>query len=194
MHVVAVSGMHIAFIIGLLQTVFGKTRFSSLLSIALVWLFVLVTGAGPSAVRAGLMQTLLLLAPLFGRENDVLTSLSFALGLLLLLNPFAAASVSLQLSFASLAGILCFAGRLSDKVYDSLPALRDGWLGRTMVGAVVNSLSVMPFTIPLMAVHFGYVSILSPLTNLLCLWAVSLCFSGAYFACAIGLVFRPLGA
>ncbi len=193
MHVVAVSGMHIAFIIGLLQTVFGKTRLSSLLSIALVWLFVLITGAGPSAVRAGLMQTMLLLAPLFGRENDELTSLSFALGILLLLNPFAAASVSLQLSFASLAGILCFAGRLSEKVYDSLPALRDGWLGRTMVGAVVNSLSVMPFTIPLMAVHFGYVSILSPLTNLLCLWAVSLCFSGAYFTCAAGLVFRPLG-
>ena len=193
MHVVAVSGMHIAFLVGLLQTVLGKQRGSSCLCILIVWVFVLMTGAGPSAVRAGIMQTMLLLAPLFGREDDPLTSFSAALGTILLLNPYAAASVSLQLSFASVAGICCFAGRLSMRVYDRAPELRETWLGRTAVGAVVNSLSVMPFTIPLMALHFGYVPLLSPVTNLLCLWLVSLCFSGACLACAAGFLLPVAG-
>ena len=193
MHVVAVSGMHIAFLVGLLQSAFGRNRRSALLCLGLVWLFVLVTGASPSAVRAGVMQSLLLLAPLLRRENDSLTSLSAALALLLLHNPHAAASVSLQLSFASVAGILCFSGRLESLVYERLPRLRESLIGRTAVGAVVNSLAVMPVTVPLMCLHFGSVPLLSPLTNLLALWAVSLCFCGAYLSCALGFLFLPLG-
>lgn len=193
MHVVAVSGMHIAFLVGLLRTVFGKGRACSLSCIALVWLFVLVTGASPSAVRAAVMQSLLLIAPLVGRENDPLTSLSAALGLILLGNPHAAASVGLQLSFASIAGILCFSERLEEPIYERLPGLRQSFLGRTAVGAAVNSLSVMPFTVPLMGLHFGSIPLLAPLTNLLALWAVSVCFCGAYLLCAAGAVWLPMG-
>lgn len=193
MHVVAVSGMHIAFLVGLIQTVLGKGRRSALICLALVWTFVLVTGAVPSAVRSSVMQTLLLLAPLLRRENDPLTSLSAALMLLLLQNPYAAASVSLQLSFASIAGILCFSGRLSRMFYEFLPGLRRHTIGRTAVGAVVNSLSVIPFSFPLAGIHFGSVTLLAPLTNLLCLWAVTVCFCGAWIICALGIVW-PAGA
>lgn len=193
MHVVAVSGMHIAFLVGLLRTIFGKSRACSLLCIALVWLFVTVTGASPSAVRAAIMQTLLLTASLFRRENDPLTSLSAALALILLGNPHAAASVSLQLSFASIAGILCFSEGLEEPLYARLPGLRSHFLGRTAVGAVTNSLSVMPFAVPLMCLHFGSVPLLAPLTNLLALWAVTLCFCGACVLCAVGALCPPLG-
>ena len=190
-HVMAVSGMHIVFLVTLLQSVLGRTRRSSLLCMGLVWLFVCITGAGPSAVRAGFMQTLMLLAPLVRRENDPATSLSAALGLILLVNPYAAASVSLQLSFASLTGIYLFAARLSEPIYEALPVLRESYLGKTAVGAVVNSLSTLPVTLPLVALHFGSVSILSPLSNLLCMSVVELCFCGAYLLCALGFVFLP---
>ena len=193
MHVVAVSGMHIAFLVGLLRSMFGKHRTCSLACLALVWLFVLVTGASPSAVRAAIMQSFLLTAPLVRRENDPLTSLSAALGLILLGNPHAAASVSLQLSFASIAGILCFGERLEEAVYARLPRLRGSLPGRTAVGSVVNSLSVMPFTVPLMAIHFGSLPLLAPLANLLALWAVTLCFCGAYLLCAVGALWMTLG-
>ncbi len=193
MHVVAVSGMHIAFLVGLLRTVFGKGRACSLGCIVLIWLFVLVTGASPSAVRAAIMQSLLLAAPLAGRENDPPTSLSAALALILLGNPHAAASVSLQLSFASIAGILCFSEGLEEPLYARLPGLRRSFLGRTAVGAVVNSLSVMPFTVPLMGLHFGSIPLFAPLTNLLALWAVTLCFCGAYLICAVGAVWALPG-
>lgn len=193
MHITAVSGMHIVFLVGLVQAIFGKNRRSAVMALALMWLFVLATGAGPSAVRAGLMQTLLLLAPLLRRENDTVTSLSFALAFILLLNPYAAASVGLQLSFASLTGILCFSDRLSEGIYGRLPALRRSRLGRGAVGALVNSLSVMPFTMPLMGLHFGYVSLLAPLANVLAYTPVTVCFCGAYVICGVGLLSPVLG-
>ena len=50
------------------------------------------------------MQSMLLMAPVLRRENDAVTSLSAILALILLSNPYAAASISLQLSFGAMAG------------------------------------------------------------------------------------------
>lgn len=194
MHLAAVSGMHIAFLVELLQLILGRTRRSSLLCIALVWLFVLATGAQPSAVRAGVMQSLLVLAPAVRRENDPVTSLSAALALILLGNPHAAASVSLQLSFAAMAGLLCFSERLNDALLAALPEGRVRDLLRGSAAVAASSLSVMAFTVPLTAVHFGTVSLLAPVCNILCLPVVSLCFCGAYLSCALAALFWPLGA
>ena len=193
MHALAVSGMHIAFLVGVIRLLFGSRKRSAILCIALVWLFVLVTGGSPSAVRAGIMQSLLLLAPILKRENDPLTSLSAALALILLQNPYAAGSVSLQLSFASMAGILCLAQPLHDLLLGELQNHRLSFLLDWPAATVASSLAAMAFTLPLMAIHFGYLSILSPLSNVLCLWMVSFCFIGGYFCCALALVFKPAG-
>ncbi len=193
MHVVAVSGMHVAYLAALLQLLFGRTRTSALLSIAFVWLFVLVTGASPSAVRAGIMQSLLLFAPLVRRENDPLTSLSAALALILLLNPYAAASVSLQLSFAAMAGLLCFSQWFRDGLFAFLPANALGRMLEKPMEIMAASLSAMIFTLPLVAIHFGYVSILSPLAGMLALWTVPISFCGAYFSCGLAALVPALG-
>ena len=188
MHIVAVSGMHVAFLVGLLQLLLGAGKRSSLLCIALVWAFVLLTGGSPSALRAAFMQTTLLLAPLFGRENDPPTSLLTALAVLLLINPRAASSVSLQLSFASVAGLLLFAPRL----YRALsPGKRRGPLAalwRYLAGSLASSLSVLLLTIPLIALYFGSVPLLSPVTNALVLWLVPLCFGGGYLTCLLSIL------
>lgn len=192
LHVVAVSGMHIAFLVGLLQFLFGRTWRSSLLCLCLVWFFILVTGSPHSAVRAGIMQSFLLLAPLVRRENDPVTSLAVALALILLGNPFAAASIGLQLSFAAMAGILCLAEPLSDAIQG---ALSEVWAERLrgVIGTAASSLGVMAFSVPLMAIHFHAVPLLSPLTNLLCLWAVSLCFCLGYGICLLGFLLPNVG-
>lgn len=188
MHIVAVSGMHVAFLVGLLRLLMGAGRRSSVLCLLLVWLFVLISGASPSAVRAGFMQSILLMAPLLRRENDPPSSLSLALALILLQNPFAAASVSLQLSFAAVAGIFCFSGRIYAWFMDRLP-----WLGKSRFrsyGAmnVAGSLGVMVFTTPLTALHFGYIPVLALLSNIAGLWAVSLCFGLGWISCALSLL------
>ncbi len=188
MHMVAVSGMHVAFLVGMLRHLLGNTRRASVLSLLLIWCFVLLTGANPSAVRAGLMQTIVLLAPIFGREDDPPTSMLFALAVILLGNPFAAGSVGLQLSFASLAGILLFSDRLRSTLYDGLPRWMPRWLGNTLASSFANSLAVLVFSAPLIALHFGTVSVLSPLSNLLTLWAVPFCFGLGFGCCLLSLV------
>ncbi|MDO5444491.1 MAG: DNA internalization-related competence protein ComEC/Rec2 [Eubacteriales bacterium] len=185
MHIVAVSGMHIAFLVGFFQLVFGKRRRSSLLCLLIIWFFVLMTGAVPSAVRAGFMQSMLLLAPFFRRENDPPTSLAFALLILLAINPYAIRSVSLQLSFAAVAGIIL----VSVPLYQTLTGkFGNGILFallKYVIGIISSSLGVMIFTLPLTAWHFGTVSVLSVITNILVIWAVSICFGGGFIASAV---------
>ena len=191
MHMVAVSGMHIAFLVGMLRQLLGNTRRASLLSILLIWCFVLLTGSTPSAVRAGLMQTIALFAPIFGREDDPPTSLLLALALILLQNPFAAGSVSLQLSFSSLAGIELFSDRIRNAVLDAVPK-RLPWRIRNYLSSnMANSIGVLVFTTPMIALHFAYISTLSPLTNMFTLWAVPICFGAGYLCCLVSLVFLP---
>ncbi|MBR3473900.1 MAG: DNA internalization-related competence protein ComEC/Rec2 [Oscillospiraceae bacterium] len=193
LHIVAVSGMHIAFLVGLIQLLFGKTWRSSLLALLLIWFFVLLTGSSPSAIRAAVMQSFLLAAPLVRRENDPATSLSAALAMILIGNPYAAGSVSLQLSFSAMAGILCLAEPLH-KSFSSLFSERWAHLLRVPLGILASSLAVLAFSLPFMAWHFGSLSLLAPLTNMLGLWAVSFCFCGGYLSCLLGLVFAPLGS
>ena len=190
MHIVAISGMHIAYLVGFLRLLMGKSRKSSVICIASVWLFVLISGAPPSALRAGLMQTVLLMAPVFKRENDTASSLSFALAVLLFINPYAAANVGLQLSFAAMAGLFFLGDKLNKYLLSPIKNKKaKKWLSMPIASAA-SSVSVMVFTLPLTAVHFGYVSLYSILSNILIFWAVSFCFCGGILCCFLGIFFK----
>ena len=192
MHVAAVSGMHIAFLTSLLLLIFGRGKSGAVISIIIVWVFVFVTGALPSAIRAGFMQSLLLLAPVFRRENDPITSLSAVLALVLIKNPYAAADLSLQLSFGAMAGILCFSG----KIYNLLTSSLSGRMKKILkypCAVMASSLAVTAFTLPLTALTFGYVPVLAPIMNVLTLWAVSFCFCAGFAGLLLSFVFPPLG-
>ena len=67
MHIVAVSGMHVSYLVSLLYHIFGRGKRSAIICICLVWLFALITGAGPSIVRASFMSSTMLLAPVLRR-------------------------------------------------------------------------------------------------------------------------------
>ena len=193
MHIVAVSGMHIAFLVGLIRLLLGATRRSSVICIALVWGFTLITGASPSTVRAAIMQSMLLMSSFFQRENDPVTTLSAALALILLQNPFAAASVSLQLSFGAMAGIMLCASPVYSALSGCLPERLRGGAVRYILSTLASSVAVMVFVLPLTAAHFGSVPLLSAVTNIAGLWAVSLCFCGGWISCLLSLI-PALGA
>ena len=192
MHIVAVSGMHVAFLVGMIQLLFGARPMSSVAGILLVSFFVVMTGASPSAVRAGIMISIQLLAPIFRRENDGPTSLMAALALILLVNPFSCASISLQMSFSAMAGMVLLAGPLTRSMLAAFGASERSLL-RVPVATVAASLAVLAFSAPLSALHFGTLALYSPLVNLLGLWAVSACFCLGWFSCLAGLILLPLG-
>lgn len=191
-HAVAVSGMHVGYLATMLFGLSGRyKKRTAVVAIPLLVGFMLLTGASPSVVRAVLMQSVLLMAPLLGRESDAPTSLGAALLILLVQNPYAAASVSLQLSFASVAGILFFSQRAYQRLWKPFPwknkATRYGFI------SLATTLGALALTLPLLAYYFGSVSLIAPLANILVLWAVSFLFVGGLIAAGVGIFCLPMG-
>ena len=200
MHAAVVSGLHISFLMGAALALFGRNRRTALALLPLLVFYALMAGGTPSAFRAVIMDSALLFAPLASREGDGPSALAFALLILLIQNPFAAASVGLQLSFASVAGILLVAEPLFRWMYRPIRARKPGkdrriamilWkTGRYALSSACVSLGAGLFTAPLIALYFGQILLLSPLSGILALWALSL-----LMVCALALgtlaVFLP---
>ena len=198
-HVVSISGMHVSYLMGFLSVFIKKQRLFAIIGIPLLVLFMAMTGFTASVTRAGIMQIFLISAPIFRRESDSLTSLSTALLVLLALNPFSVASVGLQLSFASTLGIILFTGKINTSISDTLNERRraENKALRMILSFIASSFSTtvgaLVFTLPLSVIHFGTISLIAPVTNLLTLWALSLAFPLGILACILGLISVPVG-
>lgn len=198
-HVMAVSGMHISFLMGLLMAFTGNRRRLVLVAFPTLFAFCAMVGFTPSVCRAAFMQVYLLLAGIWNRENDTPTALSVILAILLLANPSAVASVGLQLSFAATAGIAIFSGRLYRWINSTLETRfrsrrRVRHLFACINANVTTTFGALIFSTPLMALHFGYVSIIAPLSNFLCLWMISILFVGGYICILCSMLIPALGA
>ena len=196
-HTVAVSGMHLSCFAGILALLLGRGKRSAVIIIGWALLFAAVAGNTPSVIRAAVMILLLHVAPLLKRERDDFTALGFALMLLLIQNPYAAAHVGLQLSFGAVSGILlvsdplqnklCEALRLATKRSDSRLLFAAKRLGQGAVSVFSATLGAMVITAGMTAGHFGVLSLVSPLSNLLTLWAVTTIFAAGLIIGLLGL-------
>lgn len=197
-HVVAVSGMHISFLMGFLMLLCRNRRRLAMTAVPLLLLFCAMVGFTPSVCRAAFMQCYLLLAGVTDRENDAPTSLTVILAVLLMVNPSAAASVGLQLSFAATAGIMLFSGPVHRWLYERLKKRLHpkAWQRKMLAPLCANAATTfgaLVFTTPLTAIHFGCVSLVAPISNLLCLSVVSLLFVGGYAVLAAGTLVPAAG-
>lgn len=202
-HVVVVSGMHLAYLSALIGLLLGPGRKrTALVTIPFVLVVAAMAGFTPSIVRAAVMLIMLQLAPIFGREGDGPTSLCFALLLLLIQNPYCAASISLQLSFGAVCGIMLLTVPLQQRMMQVVgytkpdSRLKKLWnrVCRFITGVVAASLGAMVFTVPVLVVCFGKISLISPISNLLCIWAVSVSYLGGMVAAVLGLLLPGAGA
>jgi len=199
-HVVAISGMHVSFLMGFIGAVIRNKRLFAIIGIPVLLLFMAMTGFTPSVTRAGIMQVFLICAPIFRRESDSITSLSASLLVILAVNPYSCASVGLQLSFSATLGIILITSRITAGVSDVFRGKR--YYRKKPIKAAISfitsslatTVGALVLTIPLTVLHFGYVSLISPITNLLTLWAVSIAFPLGLAACILGFAFLPLGA
>ena len=191
-HILAVSGLHCGFLMTLILLLTGRHRhrLAAALALPVLMFYTLLTGASPSVVRACIMVVFVLAAPLFQRDSDPPTTLSAALFLILLANPFAAASISLQLSFGAMAGLLWLTPKLQDLLLGERPS---GKVCRLLVSSLSATVGAMAFTVPLCAVYFGSLVLISPVSNLLCLTASSLVFTLGLGAVLASFLWVPLG-
>jgi competence protein ComEC len=156
-------------------------------ALLLVAAYVPLAGAGPSIQRAGVMGAAGLLAGLAGRPSSRVYALLLAAAVTLALNPRAAGDPGWQLSFAAVGAILVLAGRI-----------RGALVGRRVPGAVAEAGAITTAatfgTAPLLAFHFGRVSLASLPANLLAAPAVAPIMWLGMVAAALGQVAPAVAA
>ena len=174
-HLMAVSGLHLSVWVIFMGMLVDKKRKSSVLlnlTMASVVLFIMVIASFSGSVkRAGFMCLLHLMGQMLSKRSDSLNSLGFSVALILLINPYSVFDIGFILSFLSTLSILVLALPLSEKFikqkyFVSLPQFVKQLL-IPVITSLTISLSVSLFTFPVIALKFGYISLISPLTNIL---------------------------
>lgn len=160
-HLTAVSGANVAMVLGavfiFLRLLRAPRKIQIALGLATVGFFAILTRLEPSVMRACVMAGIALAAFFFGRISNPLNALGSAAVVLLLLDPFLVWSVAFQLSVAATAGILLISPIIRDR--SKLPRWARDPLA-ILLGAQIP-------VIPLVAAHFGTISLVSLPANLL---------------------------
>ena len=160
-----------------------------------IWLYAMVAGASPSAVRAAVMGTLYLMALGLGRPSSVLPALALAAALMTVASPSLVRQVSFQLSFAAVAGI-ALAMSVVGGIAGAPQAPRTGWQARLLGGiallAFVSGAASLA-TWPLVAANFGEVALLGIPVSLLAIPAMAPALVCTMASGLAGLAFEPLG-
>jgi competence protein ComEC len=194
-HVVAISGWNIALVGGIVTgllraTGIGRRSRSALVLLAIV-AYTLLAGAEASVIRAAAMGAVVLVARESGRPSGAAAALGLACWALLLADPAMVDDIGFQLSVAATAGLLVLGGPGERAVLAALRGRGPAWLAETLGVSLAAQLA----TLPLILVHFGRLSLVSPLANLVVAPVVPLAMLGALVAAVAGpLVTAPLAA
>jgi competence protein ComEC len=175
-HIIVISGSNITFVATLFTLAFGRIlgkRRAYWLTIAGIILYVLLVGADAAVVRAGLMGALFVTALYLGRRSTAYVSLFASALFLTLINPFALWDVGFQLSFAATLGLILFAPSMEGLLERGLTRIASPDQARQALrflnDALILTLAAQILTIPLVVYHFGRLSLVAPLANLLIL-------------------------
>ena len=168
-HVIVVSGMHLSIIMAAvfwcLDRLFYNKYIRALLSVFMVVLISAVCGFTMSIIRAGVMFVIAGIAPVFNRENDSLNSLLTAVAAVLVGAPFAVVNVSFQLSVLSTLALV-WAVPFYYRILVDKFSIKSKII-KSILTAVLCSVFAIIFTLPVTIKVFGYVSVVSPLTNII---------------------------
>lgn len=182
-HILAVSGMNVAFIPLIIYFIIkpfnSKPRLADSIAIAAIWVYAVISDLSPSVLRAAIMLSVLLGGRLLNRKTDTLNSLSIAAIIILIINPLDIYNIGFMLSFAATAALL--------SIYKPI----EGFLARFMPKALAEicaaTLAPQIATLPIIAYYFNQIPTLSLLANI-----AIIPFNGFIFLA--GLVLSALGA
>ncbi|NLW20331.1 MAG: DUF4131 domain-containing protein [Clostridiales bacterium] len=205
-HVLAVSGLHVGFLVLALRGLLGLLRLPPRVTFVVVLLFLLLycrlLDFSPSVLRASLLAVLLLSGRLLRRRVDPLTSLAAAFVLILLARPLDLFNLGFQLSFLAVLGIITLGDRFmaamnSWRPYRRLPR----WL-QALLQAYAITLAASLMTLVPLANAFHRVSLLGLIISPLAIALIGLLLQGGLAVLALswlslplaGLLARPLSS
>ena len=214
-HLTALSGLHIMLIFGLLDGMllwlYCPRKYSFWIISLIILIFVLMTGAHPSAIRAMIMGLIFLFGLKIGRLYSVSRALVLTAGIMILLNPrLLFFDLGFQLSFLATLGAVCLGNSLNqqfsqwgnlflkkfhsyqlvDLVYHS-----DFWLrffnGLGSIMAI--TLAVQIFTLPWVIFNFHQFPLISLVSNVLIIPLIPLIMILIFLTILAGTIWLPLG-
>ena len=166
-HLLAISGLHIGILYGVLSWISNRARHrirplvGDLLSVGVLWIFTFLVGAMPSAVRATTMCSLMLLARRLPYPSHALNTLSLTALIMLIADPYQLYDVGFQMSFAAVASIFVLLPVIKNII--AIPTR----LGNYLSSLISLSIAAQIGVAPLLLYYFGQLPLLSVVPNLL---------------------------
>ncbi len=195
MHLLAVSGLHVLLVgmvfYGLLRPVLLRLRLGwkameltrAAATMTLLLLYMMLTGANASVVRAVVMAGLFIGGTVLQRSSHPLNTLGVAAVILLLARPGYLFEAGFQLSFAAVAAIVT----LHPMIYERMP---ETWLSkpfrRSLITSTTVSLAATLGTMPVLLYHFGQASFAGLLLNLAAIPLTALTLASGLMALGLG--------
>lgn len=182
-HFLAISGMHMSFLCGLMFFVirlflafipqislrYDSRKIAAIFAFFTGFIYMIISGCAVPAQRAFIMITIVLLAIVTNRRALSMYSVALAAFLILLLSPDVLISPSFQMSFAAVVGLIAFYEEYSSAIRNYLMRGNKFWQGikiyiaGIIITDLVASLAVLPFAI----YHFNMIALYTTLGNLL---------------------------
>ncbi len=183
-HILAVSGLHVGFIVIIFITAFG--RFNVLLRSILTTIgliaFMIITEMPPSVFRAVTMAVVIILSYLLNRSTNIFNSLAIAAFIVLAVNPEDLFSPGFQLSFSAVLSIAVIYPIIQKLI--NAAAIKSKVINYILLFMGV-SLSAQIGTLPFTLIYFGKLSLVSLIANLFVIPLVGLIVGVAIFTVLI---------
>ena len=198
-HVLAVSGMHISYIIILVtnstKKLFGKKQSKIIASIILL-IYMFITGFGISVVRASIMGILSCMAFIVYRKSDTLNNISISALIILINNPYSLTSLSFLLTYGGTLGIIYFE-QIVEKILKSINLRNRKWKYvflkiqrkcKNIIEVISVSISAQIIIAPIMALNFNLIGIGFILTNLMLSYIIGIIVMGGFIQILISMI------
>jgi competence protein ComEC len=157
-HIVVVSGYNVSIVASALSRLRWAHWTSRIVPLVGIFLFAMLAGGSPPALRAALMGAVGLLALTTGRGRDALLALGLAVSAMLLVDPRLALDLGFQLSALATLGLIALQPRVAALFPRVTEALRE---------PLASTIAAQLATMPVLVSTFHLVSVVSPLSNLL---------------------------
>jgi competence protein ComEC len=192
-HIIAISGLHlgiVAFIILLILKIIKiprKPRY--ILTILLLIVYCMLTGANTPVMRATIMAAMLLLGYFLEREGNIYNALSLAALIILAVNPWQLFEVSFQLSFLSVISIVLLSPKIKSMFPEKLNKIP--WIG-FLISIFSVSFAAWLGLLPLIAYYFGILSPITILANMIIVPYMTIIVASGFSLALIGVLIPSL--
>ncbi len=187
-HILAISGLHVGLIGLIFFFIFRKLlrlpqRTSSILTLLVLIIFAIMTGATPSVIRATIMAGTIIIGMIIERDTDIYNNLALAALIILLQNPLTLFDVGFQLSFGAVFSLVYFTSFIEPKLW---------FLPKYLAKLVSVSIAVQIGISPILIFYFNKLSLVTILANIIVIPLLGVILTLGLAMVFIGIIFMPI--